>query len=998
MAHTLPAPPSRSRHRSGFLLTSAAGLLLLLGTVSTPVQVASPIAAPQPSSTLPPSPPPLATLELADPALTLEVVAAEPLVQSPIAITFDERGRMFVVEMIDYPHDRGRHPGRISLLEDADADGRYERATVFADDLPWPSGAISYDGGLFVAASPDILYLKDTDDDGRADVREVIVTGFANTLPEPMPDMVVNGFAWGLDNRLYGATSRNGGIVSAPGSDETHDLRGRDFSIDPRTRTLRPETGGGQFGVTFDAAGRRFVSSNANHLMQAMYELRYATRNPHVEYPRPMLDIPEDGPAAPVYRVSPDEAWRVQRTQWRASGKVRGLIEYGGRPSGYFTSACSLTIYDGDVLPAEYRGSAFVAEPANNLVHRKQLEDAGIPLRGVRPAREQGTEFLRSTSVWFRPVNFATGPDGALYIVDMHRFVVEDPKTIPAGILGDDDVAAGRASGRIYRVTRKGAPRTVAPALDREHGAVLAGRLAHPNGWVRETAARLLYERQDQAAVPAVAALAGSSPEAAVRLRALHVLDGLGSLTAAHVRNALQDADPEVRRHAIALGEAFGDDDAVRQALLGAVDDPSPRVRQQLAFTLGVLPGHAAVLDTMVTLAARHADDPWMRMASLTSIGDAAVPVLERLATDQAFIASAGGDAFVGQVMATIGARGRQAEVAATVPLIVGASDETRQLRWTRDLFGGLARGGVGIAQVDPGGRLAPVLALAQRVAASASAGVEARVSAFELLAQDPRVGHQPFLAAIGPSEPAAVQRAALAALRARDHEAIAETLLARFESFTPQLRQESLAVLLARPERALRLLDAVENERVPRSDLSAGQVQALMTHGDAAVARRAAALLDLGASTRQQVVDGLAPALALPADAARGQAVFANVCASCHRLDGVGIELGPSLAGVRTHGRDGLLIDIFDPNRKVDPGYLYYEVERRDGTSAFGAIVEDTAGSLTIAQASGPRIVIPRADILHLRSTGRSMMPDGLESSMSPQQVADLLEYLLGR
>jgi len=301
-------------------------------------------------------------LELADPDLQIDLVASEPLIQSPVAINFDEHGRMFVVEMIDYPHDRDTHPGRISLLEDTDGDGVFDKTSVYADDLPWPSGAFSYDGGLFVAASPDILYLKDTDGDGRADEQRVVYTGFANTVPEAMPDMVVNGFAWGLDNRVYGSTSRNGGIVKAPGLPQTYDLRGRDFSIDPRTERLRPEVGGGQFGVSFDDYGRRFVSSNANHLMQAMYDLRYTARNEYVEYPRPIIDIPEDGPSAPVYRISPDEDWRVLRTQWRTSGKVRGLVEYGGKPSGYFTSACSLVVYRGDALPGEYVGSAFVAE------------------------------------------------------------------------------------------------------------------------------------------------------------------------------------------------------------------------------------------------------------------------------------------------------------------------------------------------------------------------------------------------------------------------------------------------------------------------------------------------------------------------------------------------------------------------------------------------------------------------------------------------------------
>lgn len=982
---------SPARLRLPRVLVSAALGLVLLG--QAPPHAASPrVVQPAPLTQA------LTAVELADPRLSIDLVASEPLVQSPTSISFDEHGRMFVVEMLDYPHDRDRHPGRISLLEDTNGDGTFDRSTVYADNLPWPSGAFSYDGGLFVTASPDILYLKDTDGDGRADQRRVVYTGFANTVPEAMPDMVVNGFAWGLDNRLYGATSRNGGIVKAPGLQQTYDLRGRDFSIDPRTERLRAEVGGGQFGVSFDDYGRRFVSSNANHMMLAMYELRYTARNPYVEYPRAIIDIPEDGPSAPVFRISPDEEWRVLRTQWRTSGKVRGLVEHGGKAGGYFTSACNLLVYRGDALPPEYYGSAIVAEPANNLAHRKQIVGDGIALKGVRPAREAGTEFLRSADVWFRPVSFATGPDGALYVVDMHRAVVEDPKTIPAEIVAKIDVRAGSNMGRIFRIARKGAPRMRGPVLAGASGPVLAAALEHANGWVRDTASRLIYERQDVTAVPTLERLARESASGPTRLRALYALQGLSRLTAAQVTAALDDADPGVREHAVRLAEGFIDDATLRTAVLARVTDPAPRVRYQLAFTLGALPFDEAVLSAFHALVTNGADDVWMRTAALTSLSHPLVPILDRLTSTSGFVASPGGATFVGQMLRTIGARGQRAELDAALAFMDTVADERPRLTFARDLFGGLARGAVAVDKADPAGRLTGTLDVARRLAADGTTDATLRVTALELLAQDPRVDHVPFLAVLAPTEPQVVQAAALAALRQREHPDVATTLVSRWGSLTPRLRQDALGLLIARPDRALLLLDALREKKVVPSDLTAGQAQSLLNHPDAEVARVAAGLLTLGTSTRQQVVDAYLPALQLPADAARGRAVFANACASCHRLEDVGVNLGPNLLSVRNHGREGLVIDIFDPNRKVDPAFLFYEIELRTGDTLFGAVADETTDTLTVAQAYGARTVVRRADIAGMRSVGQSMMPEGLESSMSQQELADLLEYILTR
>src|SRR4029434_6324831 len=270
----------------------------------------------------------------------LELMVAEPLVVDPVAMAFDEDGRLYVVEMRDYSERRDEKLGRIKLLEDTDGDGRYDKATIFAQDLPWPTSVTCWEGGVFVAASPEIIYCKDTDGDGVADVHAMCFTGFGNLAEKLNVQALLNSLQWGPDQRIYGALGGNPAKVRnfARYNDPLLELRGRDFSFDPRAMDLRPEVGGGQWGITFDNFGRKFFSSNSRHLVQLMYDAR--AHSGAIPLPPPAVDIPVEGPQAEVFRQSPVEPWRVIRTQWLVSGAVKGPIVGGGGASGYF-SGCA---------------------------------------------------------------------------------------------------------------------------------------------------------------------------------------------------------------------------------------------------------------------------------------------------------------------------------------------------------------------------------------------------------------------------------------------------------------------------------------------------------------------------------------------------------------------------------------------------------------------------------------------------------------------------------
>ena len=581
-------------------------LRLLAFVFAAPLAFAEPTVTGDDLPRVPPTPPEKAAATcIVRRGFHVELMAAEPLVVDPVAMAFDEDGRLYVVEMRDYSERRDEKLGRVKLLEDTDGDGRFDRATIFAEGLQWPTGIACWDGGVFVLASPEMIYFKDMDGDGKADVHAMIFTGFGNLVEKLNVQQLPNSLTWGPDQRIHGALGGNAGAVQnfARHGLPKIELRGRDFSFDPRAMDLRAESGGGQWGMTFDDTGRKFVCANSRHLMQVMYEDRIAARVTDSPLPAPALDIAADGPQAEVFRRSPEEPWRVIRTKWRVSGVVKGMIEGGGRSSGYFTGACGVTIYRGDAWPAEFRGDVFVADCGSNLIHRKKLT-GDLARIGTRAAGEERTEFLASTDNWFRPVAFANAPDGNLWFADMYREVIEHPWSLPEPLKSHLDLNSGNDRGRIYRIVADGSKARAAPQLGKMTTPELVETLAHANGWHRDTAARLLHQQQDKSVVPALITRAEKADASASRLVALQVLRGLDALDDATLTRSLRDADADVRAGAVRLC-------AKADLIEPLADDPSPRVRNEVAWMLIAL----APSEKIAPLVAR-AIEPLLRPAT----------------------------------------------------------------------------------------------------------------------------------------------------------------------------------------------------------------------------------------------------------------------------------------------------------------------------------------------------------------------------------------------
>ncbi len=599
----------------------------------------------------------------------LDLLAAEPLTTDPVAIAYDEDGRAWVVEMSDYPYtDKANDVawqdskndlplGKVRILEDTDGDGDFDTSTIFARDLSWPTGIALFKGGAYIAATPDIWYLKDTDGDRQADVREKVFTGFRKYNVQA----VMNNLAWGLDHKVYGAGSSNGGTIQSPGQPAASPivLSRNDYLFDPNSRQFEAISGGARFGNSFDDWGNRFLCNIRNPIQQVLLPSRYLKRNPWLVAPAAVQDVAEAGDTLPVYRTSPPEPWRTLRAE-RYLADSKSTVPRSETNQGYFTSSSGITIYRGSAYPPEFRGNAFVGEVAGNLIHRQALTPAGVTFTSRRT--EENQEFLTSDDNWFRPVNFVNAPDGTLHVLDMYRETIEHPWSIPDDIKALVDLESGRDRGRIYRLTPPGFQTPKPPKLGRAASAELVPHLDHPNAWHRETAHRLLFERQDLSVVAAVRSLARSGSPLG-RLHALWTLEGLGQISADDLLAALGDASAGLREHAVRLSESrLGQSKALLSRMAELARDPEKRVRFQVAFSLGEVQDPLAT-QALRELVARDADDAWMRVAILSSLADNAGEVLAQLLNDSPLSDDAGQRLVRRQLAVCVGARKNESDV-----------------------------------------------------------------------------------------------------------------------------------------------------------------------------------------------------------------------------------------------------------------------------------------------------------------------------------------------
>jgi putative membrane-bound dehydrogenase-like protein len=549
----------------------------------------------------------------------IEIFAAEPYVTDPVEMIFDETGTAYVVEMPDYPFrpKDGKGRGRIRRLTDTDGDGRIDSSTIYADSILEASSILPWKGGMIVTAAPNIFYLKDTNHDNRADTKELLFTGFFKNSAEYQ----VNNLRFAIDNWIYAANfGQEGNITTGAGANPSItplSLLNGDFRFRMDDGRFEAETGRAQFGQTLDAWGRRFISENSIHIEQSIIPWRYTHRHPWLPSIEAVADISDHDQL--MFQQTEAPYWRQERTKQRneiAKEQKVNRIEYA---DDHFTGACGTTVYAGDLFPEEYYGNIFNCDVAGNLVHRDIISGYAdsVQLVAKRGSKENEMEFLSSTDPWFRPVNLAVGPDGALYIVDMYRQHIEGPDFIPEELKKGMDFLNGNTLGRIYRITPKNPrqQRKQFPPLKDATIAELVELLSHPNQWWRLQAQKKLLERQDTSAVSLLKKLLEANTDPVAQIHALFALDGMHSLDAKMVSHAATDANPDIRETAMRLSEKFKENLSV---LINGINDTSARVAFQATLSLGEF-NSAEVVSALARVIVMHGEDHWFRTAVLSS-------------------------------------------------------------------------------------------------------------------------------------------------------------------------------------------------------------------------------------------------------------------------------------------------------------------------------------------------------------------------------------------
>ena len=924
--------------------------------------------------------------------LKVELVAAEPLTVDPVAFAFDGPRRMFVVENRGYPDPQeGRadsKEGRVALLEDTDGDGRMDKRTEFATGLGFVNGIALWRGGMFVTAAPDILYLKDTNGDGIADERGVVLTGFdiskTTQIRVAFPTL-------GLDGKIYVTCGLNGGKVTSPLHPERPPVvfAGQDGRFDPDTFVFEKTGGRGQFGLAFDAFGRRFVTDNRRPILHVVLE-PWHLRNPHFAFSETMQEVSKVQAEAKVLPIS------------RASITADFIPKLMATPhTGTFTSACGLTIFGGTGLTPGHVGDAFICEPAQNIVQRQTLRPEGASFRA--DARwEGGGEFLASTDVWFRPVFAAGGPDGALYIADMYRREIDHPRYVPEESRGLLDFESGKDRGRIWRVVRDGPrPETKMPAPDD-----LVAGLESPDEWWRARAQRLVVERQGKELVPAIAKVAAQGKLGESRTRALWALSSLSNLEPQVLAAAVSDNDARVREHAVLLaGERWSTPKDLPGGFTRAAGDENARVRFVGALALGVAKDAAGV-PALAAIALRDGSDRWVRAAVLSGVAGSAFHALDTELRRGRDAHTASYALMMEQVGRIHGAKSTEAECRDfLLPILAEGGSLEGQFAALNGLADGLrTRSGKKLTL----GSLVPAensQGLTILFRAAARRGADDRVPKAERIAALTLLSHADFnLAgeaigrAIDARQPPEIQQQAIRTVERLGDPRGAELLVKKenWSRYTPQVRETAVTALGGKAAMTAVLFSAIKSGAVSPLEISSTRRAALLKHADAAMRKEAEMIFQqVESGDRMKLYQRLRTGFTPGKDLASGRAAFVRACAACHTFRGQGGTIGPDLSGLRNQPADAILLHIIVPSYEVAPNYQTTTVTTHDGRTIAGSLTAETESSLTLRTAAGAEETILRSGVATLATSGASLMPDGLEQTMTGDELANLIGFL---
>lgn len=966
----------------------------------------------------------LSTYQVAD-GFKIELIASEPLISDPVDMEIDEYGRMYVVEMHGYPLDRSG-TGKIILLSDSNADGVMDKRTVFAEGLELPNSIMRWKKGVLVTDAPNVLYLEDTNGDGKADVKDTLLTGFALTNPQHN----VNNPVYGLDNWIYlahqGSVStqkykedfgdEGSEIVftSSPSSPRLpKNANGLSVRFRPDQKQIEMMASNCQFGHTFDEWGHWFGCNNSNQGYQEVIANRYFKRNPALPISDAVQDMSDHLNAPEVFptTIHPD----------------RQLLS----GVGVMTAGSGLTAYLGGEFPEPYnKNVTFIAEPVYNLVHVDVLKDSGTSFIASRILEQK--EFLSSTDAWARPVNFYVGPDGDLYVLDYYRKVIESPEWMADEAVAAGDLYAGSDKGRIFRITPtdgKKADWTKGLKLGDASDNELIENLANKNNWWRLNAQRLLVDRGDKKSIPGLIAMARNTSSDVGRLHALWTLEGMGALDPSVITEALSDPVAGIRENAIRLAELhLSSAPQLTDALFSLQTDPDPKVRFQLLLTLGFVNTPQSV-EARTKLLFADIDDKWVQIAALSAGAETSSllnVVLERFRSEIPAYSS-----LVQRLTSMIGITGDADHIYQLIQKATTTDDIN--LKSNVAILEGLSRGlknRKSPLMIPPNLQKRLVrtffennssqirnasyhvlkvrgiseetlkdqsIERALLIIKDTTQKADRRADAIDFLSLGDPASHVPLLEKIlVPQEPSLVQLAAVRTLNLVPGTSASQYIILQWPKLTPEIRDAAIETFLGKPERVTLLLTAMEQGLISPTSVSFWGGVGLMMQTDTTLRNRARAIFTRSQEEGKKVNEKYQNALELTGDPVHGRAVYAASCVICHQVRGeFGIAIGPDLGTVHNWTKEDIMANILDPNLSIAAGFDLWNVELNTGESVQGIIKSETPTAITLVYSGKNDRTINRQEIKSLTTVNVSAMPSGLEKSIDQQQMADLLSFL---
>jgi putative membrane-bound dehydrogenase-like protein len=955
------------------------------------------------------------------PGFKASVVVAEPLINKPIAVQWDERGRMWVAETPEYPN--GRRPltaeswreggvlvpgsydrpaqDKISVLVDTDGDGVADKKQLFHEGLELITGFCHYKDGVIVVCQPHIVWLRDTDGDGKADKEQILYGGFTPGDTH----FVANHFILAPDGWVYASNGGGGEVFPAAQPERKVRLSSGTFRFKPDGSAIEQiaSQGGNSFGneVTSDMELFHGKATNGNPIQHVVLSEAILSKAPGT----PAKAFNSVNPRRPVLRADlPDRAPLLQIDQ-----------------VGYYTAACSVAVQEHGAWPEEYRDTIFITEPILDIIHFEKLVPSGPTFLGEVTLKDR--EWLRSMDHWFCPIDVSFGPDGALYVLDFYTPVVAHNDT--RGPLHSKSGASVRPDrehyfGRVYRIQHETAPKLAIPDLAKADVAGLIAAFSHPNKVVRFNALRSLMERDaglQASSTGQLNALVRSDAIPEARVLALWALQRLERLETGLIVAAAADASAAVRKNAFLVAESAR---ATLPAatLKAGITDKDARVRLAAVRALG-----AAELDaeTGALLLSAWTNDHEAATATAAASANPAATLQvmlsgkapARLDFAVSLAATLSPDATVRVLRAAAGSADANLstailrEIASRRIAAPSSVDEARQA--LRALLAGkdaeVATAAAAIAALwFTDGSLKPELAaVAGRLlplVADDKAPAEAQVAAVRVLVLlrdvDPQVRPALALALASVREPVAV--AAAGALATSGDASVGKLLYAAFPKSTGTFRSTLFSALVGRTEWAGLVLDALEAKSLSAMQLGPMQVSQLVRHPDAAIAQRAAAVLtklNAGSSpAKDDLVSRLRAEVEKPGDAAKGKELFVAACQTCHKVGNVGNDFGPNLQGIGSHPPAEMLVHIVDPNRMVDDEHRTWNFKMKDGTQYSALIASENPVFVKLKLPGGLSAELKVADVVSRERSPNSLMPEGFES-LGPEGLRNVIAYL---